>query len=87
MKITLKNFTSAVSGTLREVLDNDTTTRDKFTLKGFRVTKGRFGCVDIVLKTGMKLAQYYSAFNYGPPILQNNIKSQLDTKYFFPREQ
>ena len=30
----------------------------------------------MLLKTGLKVAQYYIIFNYGPPIPQKDLKSQ-----------
>ena len=61
---------------LREIIGNDTTARDKPPLKGLGVTKGEYGDVDIMLKTGMKVAQDYSVFNYRHPRPQSNGKSQ-----------
>ena len=62
------NFTTPVPGTLRKVLDNDTTTRDKFYLNGLGMKKGESGGVSIMLKTGMELVQYYTVFSYVPTI-------------------
>ena len=59
----LTNFTTPVPGTLREVLDNDTTTRDKSYLNGLNMTKGESGGVSMMLKTGMEVAQHYNVFN------------------------
>ena len=52
---------------MRVVLDNDTTTRDKFPLNGLCMTKGGYGGVSMILKTGMEVSQDYIVFNYGPP--------------------
>ena len=53
-----------------------TTTRDKTPLKGLGLKKGEYRGVAMMLKTGMKMAQYYAVFKYGPLRSQNNIKSQ-----------
>ena len=55
-RFTFPKFAASVSGTLREILDNDTTTRDKITLKLLGETKGKSGVVAIMLKTGIKVA-------------------------------
>ena len=47
------NFTTPVSGMLREVFDNGTTTRDKISLNGLGTTQGEYGGVSMMLKTGM----------------------------------
>ena len=89
-------FTFPVPGTLRGFLDNDTTTRDKISLKVLGVKKGKSGGVAMMMKTGMRLVQYYIFFFYGPPIPQNNLSSQdiaivsgigvnLETTFFSPR--
>ena len=62
----LPNFTTPVSGTLREVLDNDTTTRDKIYLNGLGITIDESGGVSVILKTGMEVEKYYTVFNYEP---------------------
>ena len=54
-------------GTLRKVLDKDTTTRDKSYRNGLNMTKGKSGGVSMMTKTGMEVAQDYAIFNYGPP--------------------
>ena len=64
----LTNNTTPVIGTLREVLDNDTKPIDKIYLNGLGTTEGKSGGASIMLKTGMEVAQYYTVFNYGPPI-------------------
>ena len=69
------NFAAPVSGTLREILDNDTTTRDKISLKVLDVTKGESVGVSTMLKILMKVAQEYTVFNYVPPKSQNNVNS------------
>ena len=73
------NFTTPVPGTLRKVLDNDTTTRDKFYLNGLGMKKGESGGVSIMFKTGMEVAQYYTVFNCGPPRPQKYLKPQYIT--------
>ena len=69
------NFSTLVSGMLREVLDNDNTTRDIFLLNGSGITKGKSGGVSMMLKTGMEVAQYYTILNYGPPIPPKYLSS------------
>ena len=44
------NFTTPVPGILREVLDNDTTTRDTISFNGLGITKGESGGVSMILK-------------------------------------
>ena len=63
------NFNTPVPGTLRGVLDNDTKTRYKSHLNGLNITKVEPGGVSMMLKTVMELDQYYTVFNYVPPIL------------------
>ena len=62
----LPTFTSPVSGTLRDILDNKTTTIDKKTLKGLGATKGEYGGVAVMLEKRMKVAQHYTVFKYNP---------------------
>ena len=69
-------FTVPVSGTLMEILGNDTKTRDKTPIKLLGVTKGEYGGVVMILKVGMKVAQDYNVFNYRTPIPQNNVNSK-----------
>ena len=59
----LPNFIIPVPGTLRGVLDNNATTRDKSYLNGLNMTKGESGGVSMMLKTGMEVAQHYYVFN------------------------
>ena len=47
----LTNFTTPVPGTLQEVLDNDTTTRDKSYLNGLGTAKGESGGIYMIMKT------------------------------------
>ena len=47
----LPNFTAPVSETLKEVIYNFTTTRDKFILNGLGVTKVKYGGVSVIMKT------------------------------------
>ena len=70
------NFATPVLGTLREVLDNDTTTKYKSYLNVLGMTKGESGGVFMMLKTGMEVAQDYTAFNYGPPRPQKYLNPQ-----------
>ena len=62
------NFTTPVPGTLRKVLDNNTTTRDKFYLNGLGMKKGESGGVSILFKTGMEVAQYYTVLLFAPTL-------------------
>ena len=61
------NFITAVLGTLRGVLENDTTPRDKIYLTRLGMTEGKYGGASMVMKTGMEFTQDYTAFSYGPP--------------------
>ena len=61
---------------LREVIENDITTRDKNSLHGLEMKKGKYGGASIMLKTGMEVAQVYTVFNYRPPIPQKDLKPQ-----------
>ena len=49
----LPNFTTPVPGTLRGVLYNYTTTRDKNSLNGLGIIKGGSGGLSMMLKTVM----------------------------------
>ena len=60
---TFPKFTFPVPGTLREVLDNDTKTREKRYLNGLNITKGESGGVSMMPKTGMGVAQDYIVLN------------------------
>ena len=62
------NFITPVSVTLRDVLDNDTTTREKTSLYGLGMTKGESVGVYMILKTVIDLDEHETVFNYGPPI-------------------
>ena len=62
----LPKFTASVSGTLREILENHTTTRDKTPLKGLGATEGESGGVSVMLEKRMKAAQQYTVFKYNP---------------------
>ena len=57
-----------MAGTLREVIYNDTTTRDKIYVNGLVLTKGRYGGVYMMPEKGMGVAQDYNVFNHGPQI-------------------
>ena len=59
------NFTPPVTATLREILDNNNTTRDNSYPNGLNDTKGESRGVSMMLKTGMEAPQYYTVFNYG----------------------
>ena len=47
------NFTTPIEGTLREVLYNDISPRDKISLDGWGITKSKSGGLSIFLKTGL----------------------------------
>ena len=44
--------------------------------KGLGSTIVEYRSVAMIMKTGMKVAQDYTVFNYGPQIPQNNVKYQ-----------
>ena len=69
-QFTFPNFATPVPGTLREVLDNDTTTREKSYLNGLGMIKVESGCVSMMLKTD------YTFFKDGPPIPQKYLNTQ-----------
>ena len=64
----LPNFTTPDPGILGEVLYNDTTTRDKISIIGLGMTKGKSGGASIILKTLMEVAQYYTVLDCRTPI-------------------
>ena len=64
---TFPNYTTPVPGTLRCLLYNNTTTRDKISFNGLWMTKVESGVVSMLMKTGMEVSQYYTVFNYIPP--------------------
>ena len=66
-QLSFPNIDTSVPGTLREVLDNNTTTRDKSYLDGLGMKKGESGRVSMMVKTGMGVSKYYNIFNYRPP--------------------
>ena len=72
----LPNFTTPVSGTLREVLDNSNKTIDKISLNGLGMTNGESGGVYTMLKTVLEVSQDYTVFNYITPRPQKYLKSQ-----------
>ena len=61
------NFTAIIPGTLREVLDNDIASREKISLNGLGIIKGKYVGLSMMLKTGLEVAQDYTVFNYGLP--------------------
>ena len=66
-KFAFPNFTTPVSGTLREFLDKETTAREKPPLNCLGMKKLESGCVSMMLKTGMEVAQDYNFLKYVPP--------------------
>ena len=67
-------FTTPVSGTLREFIENDTTKRDKISLNGLGEKIGKYVGASMVLKTVMEVAQYYTISNYRPQRPQKDVK-------------
>ena len=65
--------------TLREFIDNDTTTGYKISIHWLGMTKVKSGGASMMLKTRMGVAQYYTVFNYGPPRPQKELKYQHRT--------
>ena len=70
----LPNFTTALPGMLREVLENYTTTRDKNFFNGLGMKKVESGGTSMMLKTGMEVSQDYTVFNFRPQIPQKDLK-------------
>ena len=70
------NFTAPMPGTLREVLDNEIAPREKISLNGLVITKGKSIGLSMMLKTGLEVAQYYTVFNYGPTSPHKYLNSQ-----------
>ena len=66
-------FTAPGLGTLRRVLDKDTTTRDKIPLNGLGVKKGKPIRVSVMVKKEMEVEEYCTIFNYGTPGPQKYI--------------
>ena len=83
--------TTPGSGTLREVLDNDTTTRDKMYLNGLGVKKSNSISLSMMLKKVIEMAEYCTVFNYGPQITQRRVKFKdimiLEGKGFNPEQK
>ena len=52
------NFATPVPGTLRGFIENYTTTRDKHSLNGLGMTKGKSGGASMMRKKEMEVAQY-----------------------------
>ena len=59
---TFPNLATPVPGTLMEVLDNNTTTRDKSYLNGLGMVKGESRGVSMMMKIGMEVAHDYTVF-------------------------
>ena len=73
------NFTTPLTGSIRGVLYNDTSTRDKIPINGLGMTKGESVIVYIMLKTGTEVAQDRTFFNKVPSIPQKDVKFQYRT--------
>ena len=58
-------FTVSGLGTLREVIENATTTRCKMDLNGLESTKGQSISVNLIKKTGMEVEEYCTFLTYG----------------------
>ena len=56
-KKTFPMFAAPVSGMLKEIIDNNNTTRYKISLNGLGMKKIEYVVVSMMLKTGMKVAQ------------------------------
>ena len=61
-------FTALFTGTLREIIVNDTTTIDKVSLNWLGVTVCEFRGVYMMLKIGIEVERDYTVFNHRPPI-------------------
>ena len=66
--VVLPNLATPVRGTMKKVLDNDTTPRDKISLNGLGITKDKSECAPMMMRTGVEVAQCYNVSNYGPTI-------------------
>ena len=71
----LPNYITLVPGTLREVLENDTTPRYKISLKGLGMKKVKSGGASMMLKIVMEVNQDYTVFDYVPPRPQKELIS------------
>ena len=49
----LTNFNTPMPGTLKEVLNNDISPREKISLNGLGMTKGKYGGLYMMLRTGL----------------------------------
>ena len=70
----LPNFATPLPGTLREVLDNDTISRDKISLNGLGVEKCESVGAYIILKTGIEVDQDYTIFQLRTPNTTERLK-------------
>ena len=73
------NFTTPVLWTVRGVLGNNITPREKFYLNGLGTIKGEYGGVSMVMKTGMEVDQDKKKIDCVPPIPQKYLNSQYRT--------
>ena len=73
------NFATPVSGTLKEVLYNYTTTRDNIYLNGLEIKKVESVDVSMILKKGMEVAQDHNVFNHVTPIPHKEVNPQYRT--------
>ena len=78
------NLTTPVPGTLREVLNNDIAPREKISLNGLGMTRGKSWGLSMMMKIGLEVDQDYNVFNYGPPRLQKDLKTQVRTIVYQP---
>ena len=60
----------------RGFIYNHTTKREKISLNGLGMKKGKYVGVSMILKTRTEVAQYYTVFNYIPPRLHKDVKFQ-----------
>ena len=66
------NFTTPIPRMLREILENDMAPRDKISLDGLGMIKGKSGGLSMLLNTGMEVAQHYTFLTPDP---QKNRKT------------
>ena len=65
-----------------EVIDNNTTTRDKMSLNELGVLKVQSISVSIIIKTGMEVEEDCIVFNHGSPRTQEEVKPKDRRKIF-----
>ena len=73
----LPNSTASGPGALREVIENNTTTKYKLSPNGLEITKGHSLSVSMMLKTEMEAVEDCTIFKYGPPISKNKLSQRI----------